>query len=62
MDSNIMEIGYWNYKKEKIKQHYPEITDEDLDFHDGKEVEMVDRLGYKLGMSLEEIRLIINDL
>ena len=52
-------IGYWNCKKEKIKQKYPIITDEDLNFHEGKEVEMVEMLGYKLGKTIVEIRQII---
>lgn len=62
MESNTVEIGYWNSKKEKIKQQYPLITDEDLKFYDGKEMVMIDRLGYKLGMTLEEMRKIINAL
>jgi len=62
MESSTIEVGYWNRKKEKIKQQYPDISDEDLKFYDGKELEMVDRLGYKLGMSLEEMRQIINKL
>ena len=62
MENNTIEIGYWNRKKEKIKLHYPDISDEDLSFYEGKEVEMIDRLGYKLGMTLEEMRKIINAL
>ncbi len=48
--------GYWNGKKEKIKQKYPILTDEDLNFHEGKEAEMIEMLGYKLGMTREEMR------
>ena len=62
---NIMynnNLGYWNDKKEKIKQKYPTITDEDLIFHDGKEKEMVERLGFMLGISMEEMRDIIKNL
>ncbi len=55
-------IGYWNGKKEKIKQKYPFITDEDLNFHEGKEVEMIEMLGYKLGKTIDEMRGIINIL
>lgn len=62
MEKNTIEVGYWNQKKEKIKQQYPDINDEDLRFYEGKELEMIDRLGYKLGMSLEEMRQIINRL
>lgn len=52
-------MGYWNGKKEKIKQKYPIITDEDLDFHNGKELEMIEMLGYKLGKTIDEMRRII---
>jgi uncharacterized protein YjbJ (UPF0337 family) len=60
MDNNV--IGYWNGKKEKIKQKYPVITDEDLDFHEGKELEMIEMLGYKLGKTKDEMRKIIVEL
>jgi hypothetical protein len=52
-------IGYWNGKKEKIKQKYPIITDDDLNFYEGKEIEMVEMLGYKLGKTIDEMRRII---
>ncbi|HSO85486.1 MAG TPA: hypothetical protein VLQ91_02970 [Draconibacterium sp.] len=60
MYSNNM--GYWNDKKEKIKQKYPILTDEDLNFYAGKEKEMVERLGFMLGISIEEMRNVINEL
>ncbi len=60
MYSNNM--GYWNDKKEKIKQKYPILTDEDLIFYDGKEKEMVERLGFMLGISIEEMREVIKEL
>lgn len=53
-------IGYWNGKKEKIKQQYPDITDDDLNFIMGKEAEMVELLGYKLGKTKDEMRWIIS--
>jgi hypothetical protein len=56
---NIYTIGYWNKKKEKLKQKYPIITDEDLHFNNGKEKEMIEMLGYKLGKTEEELRNII---
>lgn len=54
--------GFWNGKKEKIKQKYSIITDEDLEFRNGKEAEMVEMLGYKLGKTIDEMRRIINEL
>jgi hypothetical protein len=60
MDKNI--IGFWNGKKEKLKQKYPIITDEDLKFNEGKEKEMIEILGYKLGKTREELVHIITCL
>jgi hypothetical protein len=55
-------IGYWNEKKEKLKQKYKIIKDEDLGFCDGKEKEMMEMLGYKLGKTIDELRSIIVEL
>jgi len=60
MDTNI--IGFWNEKKEKLKQKFHTITDEDLLFIEGKEKEMMEMLEYKLGKSKEELRHIIATL
>ena len=54
--------GNWNKKKEKLKQKYPIITDEDLKFNEGKEKEMIEILGYKLGKTREELVHIITCL
>jgi hypothetical protein len=55
-------IGYWNKKKEKLKQKFQIITDKDLSFNDGKEKEMLEILGYKLGKTKDELRAIIATL
>ena len=60
MNTNV--IGYWNGKKEKLKQIYPTISDEDLNFQDGKEKEMMEMLGYKLGKTREELNSIISSI
>ena len=60
MDTPV--IGYWNIKKEKLKQKYPTITDDDLFFCDGKEQEMIEMLGFKLGKTKEELANIITAL
>jgi len=56
---NTNEIGFWNEKKEKLKQKYTIITDEDLHFREGKENEMIEMLGYKLGKTNQELLSII---
>ena len=56
---NAPVAGYWNLKKEKLKQRFPIITDEDLHYREGKEKEMIEMLGYKLGKSKQELLHII---
>jgi hypothetical protein len=57
MNTNV--LGYWDKKKEKLKQTFPIITDEDLSYNEGKEKEMIELLGYKLGKSKQELLNII---
>jgi uncharacterized protein YjbJ (UPF0337 family) len=57
MNSNV--VGYWDEKKEKLKQKFPDITDEDLRYNEGKEHEMIEMLGNKLGKSKLELLDII---
>lgn len=58
---NLM-VGFWNERKEKLKVKYPIITDEDLNFHNNKEKEMIEKLSYKLGKTQEELHVIINTI
>jgi 5'(3')-deoxyribonucleotidase len=57
MNTNV--TGYWEQKKEKIKQRYPFITDKDLVYNEGKEDVMIEMLGNKLGKSKQELLTII---
>ena len=56
---NINENGYWNGKKEKLKRKYEILTDSDLCFNEGKEKEMIEMLGFKLGKTKQELLNII---
>jgi hypothetical protein len=60
MDKKI--TGFWDEKKEKLKQKYEIINDEDLGFCEGKEKEMMEMLSYKLGKTTDELRNIITEL
>jgi hypothetical protein len=60
MDQKI--TGYWDKKKEKLKQKFPAITEADLVYSEGKENVMMEILGYKLGKSKHELISIIVDL
>ncbi len=52
----------WQKKKEKLKKKFRILTDKDLNCCIGKEDEMVDLIGCKLGMSRQELLTIILDL
>ena len=52
-------IGYWDEKKVKLKEKFPHIKEEDLNYREGKEQEMMEILGYKLGLSKQELLNII---
>ena len=56
---NTKVTGYWEQKKEKLKEKYPNITEEDLRYREGKEKEMIEMLGNKLGKSKQELLNII---
>lgn len=57
MNSTV--TGYWNEKKIKLKEKFPGITEEDLNYREGKEKEMMEILGYKLGLSKQELLSVI---
>jgi hypothetical protein len=47
-------------RKRKLKKIFPAITDNDLQFNDGKEKVMIEMLAYKLGKTQDELRYIIH--
>nr|WP_246455361.1 CsbD family protein [Hymenobacter citatus] len=54
--------GNWDEAKGKLKQQYAQLTDEDLEYADGKGDELVGRLQQKLGKGKKEIVKLLNDL
>jgi hypothetical protein len=52
-------VGYWDKKKIKLKEKYPVFTDYDLSYLEGKEKEMIEILGNKIGMTKQELLNII---
>ena len=54
--------GSWNELKGKLKQHYGNLTDDDLVFSEGKEDELLGRLQKKLGKGKDEVRQMIEKL
>jgi len=45
----------WQPWKERIKEQYPHLTDEDLHYEEGKEHDLLHRLKDSLGKTLEEV-------
>jgi uncharacterized protein YjbJ (UPF0337 family) len=60
--SSLNMKGDWNMAKGKLKQQYGQLTDEDLDYTEGKGDELVGRLQEKLGKGKAEITRMLNDL
>lgn len=47
--------GKWNEWKGKIKEQHADITDDELEYEDGKDDEWLGRLQQKLGKSRDEL-------
>jgi uncharacterized protein YjbJ (UPF0337 family) len=54
--------GNWDEIKGKLKQQYAQLTDEDLQYAEGKGDELLGKLQDKLGKGKAEVTKIINDL
>lgn len=54
--------GSWNEVKGKLKQKYGELTDDDLEYSEGQEDQLVGRLQKKLGKPKDEIQRIISKM
>ncbi|MEX0779490.1 MAG: CsbD family protein [Balneolales bacterium] len=52
--------GNWNEIKGKLRQQYSNITDDDLEYTEGKTEELVGRLQKKTGKSKEEVERMIS--
>ena len=54
--------GNWNIAKGKIKQEWGDLTDDDLDYEEGQEDELVGRIQKKTGESKERVNEFFNGL
>ena len=54
--------GAWNEVKGRLKQNYADLTDNDLEYQEGKEDEMLGRLQQKLGKTKDEIVKMIREI
>ena len=47
--------GKWNELKGKMKQAHADLTDDDLQYEDGKDDEFIGRMQQKLGKTKDEV-------
>lgn len=53
--------GDWNIAKGKLKQKWGDLTDDDLDYVEGKEDELLGRIQKRTGQSKEAIEDALKD-
>lgn len=59
---NTLEIkGDWNITKGKLKQKWAKLTDDDLQYIDGKQDELVGRIQKRTGETREVVEKAINE-
>ncbi len=61
MDKPELE-GQWNELKGKVKQAYANLTDNYIQFEEGKDEELYGRLQQKLGKTREEVVTLLKSL
>tara|TARA_Y100000815_G_C13290151_1_gene480473 strand:+ start:1115 stop:1384 length:270 start_codon:yes stop_codon:yes gene_type:complete len=54
--------GNWNIAKGKLKQKWGDLTDDDLDYKEGKEDELLGRIQKKTGESKSKINEFLEEL
>ncbi len=59
---NLEIKGNWNVLKGKLKQQFAQLTDDDLQYEEGREDELLGRLQRKLGKTDREIRDTLRNL
>ena len=59
---NSLQIkGSWNIAKGKLKQKWADLTDDDLDYVEGKEDELIGRIQKRTGQAREDIEKVIRE-
>ncbi len=53
---NLRFKGKWNELKGKVKQHWGDLTDDDLLYVEGKEDELYGRIQDRTGKTRDEVR------
>jgi uncharacterized protein YjbJ (UPF0337 family) len=53
--------GDWNITKGKLKQKYAQLTDDDLNYQEGREDELIGRIQKRTGAARDEIKRYMRD-
>lgn len=53
---NLRIKGKWNEIKGKLKQTFADLTDDDLEYEEGKEEEMLGKIQQRTGKTKDEVR------
>ena len=53
--------GNWNIAKGKLKQKFAQLTDDDLQFAEGKEDELIGRIQKRTGQTREKIEEAVDE-
>ena len=61
-NNNFKIIGDWNNKSRLLKNKFSQLTDFDLKFDEGKEIDLLDRMGNRLRKNREEVMDIIKEV
>jgi uncharacterized protein YjbJ (UPF0337 family) len=59
--STLTVKGNWNIAKGKLKQKFAQLTDDDLQFVEGKEDELIGRIQKRTGQTKEDIQRAVNE-
>ena len=54
--------GDWNVAKGKLKQHYAQLTDDDLAYEHGREDELIGRIQKRVGHGHDDIEKVVHDI
>ncbi len=49
VDNFFLEKEIWEEKKQKLRERFPELTDEDLDLEEGNEDGLMEKIHSKIG-------------
>lgn len=59
--STLTAKGNWNIAKGKLKQKFAQLTDDDLQFAEGKEDELIGRIQKRTGQAKEQIKQTVDE-